>query len=302
MVKPVSIGFIGLGVMGEPMCRNLCLKLKAEDDEADELFSISVFDVQADRASGFSEFGASVCGSIAEIAGASQFVLLSLPGGDELEQVLCGKEGVFDHAQSDSTIVDLSTSPVALTRALADQAETRGLHYVDSPVARTRTAAETGSLAMSVGGDIGVVERVLPLLECMATDITHVGAAGNGQLVKILNNMVLFQTVNALAEAQALAGAAGMDAETLFTALQQGSANSFALGQHAMLALLPGKFPEQAFSVNYAKKDLRYALDLADATDTGLAGARHIDALFEQAIDRGKGEQYWPVIGTLLDD
>ena len=305
MDKPVSIGFIGLGVMGEPMCRNLCLKLQGGVDEADaapELFSISVFDVHTDKATGFSELGASVCGSIAEVAGVSQIILLSLPGGDELEEVLCGKGSVFDHAPTGAIIVDLSTSPVELTRTLAAQATERGLRYVDSPVARTRKAAETGTLAMSVGGDLRVVQRVLPLLECMATDITHVGAVGNGQMVKILNNMVLFQTVSALAEAKALAEAAGMDAETLFTALQQGSANSFALEQHAMQALLPEKFPEQAFSVNYAKKDLRYALELSDATDTNVAGARHIDALFERAISQGKGEQYWPVIGTLVDE
>jgi len=302
MDEPVSIGFIGLGVMGEPMCRNLCLKLCGGGDEAnvaDELLSISVFDVFPEKAAGFSKLGAAVCASIAEVAKDSQVILLSLPGGDELEQVLCGKGGVFDHAQRDAIIVDLSTSPVALTRTLADQAMERGLGYVDSPVARTRKAAETGTLAMSVGGEMGAVQRVLPLLECMATDIMHVGEVGNGQLVKILNNMVLFQTVSALSEAKALAGAAGMDAETLFAALQQGSANSFALEQHGIQALLPEKFPEQAFSVNYAKKDLAYALDLSDSTNTPIAGARHIDALFERAINQGKGELYWPVIGTL---
>lgn len=289
--------------MGDPMCRNLFQKLQAGEDEAsevaDQFFSISVFDLNADKRKSFGDLGAHVCTSVAEIAASSQFIFLSLPGGDEVAEVLRGEDGVFSNAAPKATIVDFSTSPVALTRALANEASELGMRYVDSPVARTRKAAETGTLAMSVGGDTDVVERVRPLLHCMATDVMHVGAVGNGQLVKILNNMVLFQTVNALAEAQALATDAGMDSETLFMALQQGSADSFALQQHGMQALLPANFPEQAFSVNYAKKDLRYALELAEASNTSVAGAENVDKLFERAISQGRGEQYWPVIGDL---
>jgi len=308
MAEPVSIGFVGLGVMGEPMCRNLCLKLKAEvvsdgqTDSSPDLFSISVYDIDAGKAETFAELGAQVCSSLADVARSSEFLLLSLPGGDELRQVLTGQDGVFDHAPAGATIVDLSTSPVVLTREMAAQAKERGLRFVDSPVARTRKAAESGTLAMSVGGDTAVVKQVRPILECMATDVLHVGAVGNGQLVKILNNMVLFETVNALAEAQTLASRFGMEAEVLFDALQQGSANSFALQQHGVQALLPGRFPEQAFSVAYARKDLGYALELAESTGARVKGAQHIDDMFDRAIKSGKGEQYWPVIGTLLDN
>ena len=302
----MSIGFIGLGVMGEPMCRNLCIKLQGNPQvstaaqPSDDLFSICVYDVQADKTTEFKKLGARVCGSVGQLAENSNYILLSLPGGKELKQVLAENGGVFDHAAEGTVIVDFSTSPVALTRELAAIAIERGLHYVDSPVARTRKAAESGTLAMSVGGETSDVERVKPLLECMATDITHVGGVGNGQLVKILNNLVLFQTVNALAEAQELASRAGMDAASLFGALEQGSANSFALHQHGMHAMLPDLYPENAFSVAYAKKDLSYALELADATGTRVEGAQHIDNLFQRAIKNGMGEQYWPVIRTLL--
>lgn len=307
MDKPVSVGFVGLGVMGEPMCKNLCRKLLAgapgseESDSARELFSISVFDIRPGVADSFSALGANVSETLAGVARESEFILLSLPGGEELQQVLTGQGGIFENTRAGATIVDLSTSPVGLTRELANHAQSKGLQYVDSPVARTRKAAEDGTLAMSVGGESGVVERVRPLLECMASDVLHVGAIGNGQLVKILNNMVLFQTVNALAEAKTLATRSGMDAETLFSALQLGSADSFALQQHGANALLPGNFPEQAFSVAYARKDLRYALDLAESSQTTVAGARHIDDLFDRAMQEGYGEQYWPVISKLVD-
>jgi len=281
MSTKTSIGFIGLGVMGEPMCKNLCQKLLLESQGnsasgvSQELFSINVYDVDAARAEGFGVLGAQICANIEQLAKQADIILLSLPGGAEVQQVLIGPSGVYSQARQGVTVVDCSTSPVTLTRELAIQAKEHGIRYVDSPVARTRRAAETGTLAMSVGGDVADVERVRPILECMATDVLHVGAVGNGQLVKILNNMVLFQTVNALAEAQELK-------------------------QHALSALLPEKFPEQAFSVAYAKKDLHYALELAKETETTVTGAQHVDDLFARAISQGYAEQYWPVISALL--
>ena len=188
-----------------------------------------------------------------------------------------------------------------LTRALAAEFEARGARYLDAPVARTRQAAEAGTLSVMVGGDAETFARVQPILACIASEITHCGVIGSGQVTKILNNMVLFETVAALSEAYAIARRAGLDPALLFDTLAKGSADSFALRSHGMKAIIPQTFPERAFSVEYARKDLAYALELAADTKVDAEGARRVDDLFERAIQAGLGEQYHPVISRIVD-
>ena len=118
--------------------------------------------------------------------------------------------------------------------------------------------------------------------------------------MKILNNMVLFETVMALSEAKAISEGAGVSAATLFEAMSKGSADSFALRNHGMKAVVPDVFPPRAFPVSYARKDLGYALRLAQSGGVDAQGARNVDRLFGEAIEKGLGEQYWPVISRLL--
>ncbi len=299
-----NIGFIGLGVMGEPMCRNLCNRLlnRAEGAKGAEgaNVAICVYDLDKTRVKTLLQSGATAAVSVAELSRQSDLILLSLPGDKEVESVLCSADGVFANAAIDTLIIDCSTTSVSLTRSLAETAANYGLHYLDSPVARTRAAAEAGTLAMMVGGEQTHFDRASALLSCMASDVLHVGATGCGQMAKILNNMVLFQTVAALAEAQTMANRAGLSTERLFDALEQGSANSFALTQHGRKAMQTDEFPLQAFSVEYARKDLSYARQLATETSTPVNGADNVDNLFVQAIEAGCGDQYWPVIVQIL--
>ncbi len=120
----------------------------------------------------------------------------------------------------------------------------------------TRQAAEAGTLSVMVGADASTFAKLEPLIATFATDITHCGPVGAGQVVKILNNMVLMQTVVALGEALETAKRAGLDAKLLFETLAKGSADSFALRNHGMKAMLPDTFPERAFSTEYARKDI----------------------------------------------
>jgi 3-hydroxyisobutyrate dehydrogenase-like beta-hydroxyacid dehydrogenase len=177
----------------------------------------------------------------------------------------------------------------------------KGVRYADAPVARTRQAAEAGALSVMVGADAATFAAIRPLLACFAAEITHCGAVGAGQVVKILNNMVLFQTVVALSEALAVARRSGVDGEVLFDTLAKGSADSFALRNHGMRAMLPAEFPERAFAAEYALKDLGYALDLAAAGGLRLAGAEVAGTLLREAIARGYGKQYWPVLSRVVD-
>lgn len=288
-----KLGFIGLGVMGEPMCRNLAAKSGADvvglDRVAEPMTRLAAAGVRAGADVGDVVRGASV-------------VFLSLPSGEAVAALARADGGLLAHIGPGQIVVDLSTSPVELTRELAGEFAQRGATLVDAPVARTRAAAESGTLAVMVGAAPEVFERVRPLIACFATDIALCGPVGCGQVVKIMNNMVLFETVVALAEAKAIGERAGVDPNLLFNTLATGSADSFALRNHGMKAMLPGDFPERAFSVEYARKDLRYALDLARSTGVDARGARNVDDWFAKAIDSGLGDQYHPVISRLIGD
>jgi 3-hydroxyisobutyrate dehydrogenase-like beta-hydroxyacid dehydrogenase len=152
-----------------------------------------------------------------------------------------------------------------------------------------------------VGASPELFAAVEPLIRCFATDVTRCGDAGAGQVTKILNNMVLFQTVNALAEAVAVARRNGVDPALLLDTLSKGSADSFALRNHGMKAIVPGNFPERAFSTEYALKDLCYALELAADAGIKIRGAELIGKVLQEAIDAGSGGAYFPVIAKHID-
>jgi 3-hydroxyisobutyrate dehydrogenase-like beta-hydroxyacid dehydrogenase len=283
-----TIGFIGLGVMGEPMCRNMavksCLRLLASDLDQAPLERLAGHGV--------------VRAELPDIAEQADIVFLSLPSGKEVESVA---RQLLPLMRKGQILVDLSTSPVALTRTLANDFAQRGIDYADAPVARTRQAAEQGTLAIMVGASKPVFDRIESLLVHCASDISHCGTVGAGQMAKILNNMVLFQTVAALGEALALAQSAGVDGKAMFETLTTGSADSFALRNHGMKAVLPGVFPERAFSARYALKDLSYALDLARENGLHLPGAETAERYLKAAIDAGDGDAYWPVISRHIE-
>jgi 3-hydroxyisobutyrate dehydrogenase-like beta-hydroxyacid dehydrogenase len=286
-----TYGFIGVGVMGEPMCRNLRRKTGAR---------VIALDRDPAPLERLAAEGVTPGKSVADAVAASDVVFLSLPSGEAVEQLVHAPDGVMACACSGQIIVDLGTSPVDLTRALSAEFAQRGVTYIDAPVARTRAAAEAGTLAVMVGADEQTFAKVQPLIATFATEITLCGPVGCGQVVKILNNMVLFETVVALSEAKAIGERAGVDPAILFDALSKGSADSFALRNHGMKAVLPDVFPERAFPVSYARKDLAYALRLAGDTGVDARSARVVDAWFEQGIAAGVKDNYWPVVSRLI--
>ncbi|HZN85675.1 MAG TPA: NAD(P)-dependent oxidoreductase [Burkholderiales bacterium] len=290
MTDSKILGFIGTGVMGEPMCRNLAAKSGRR---------VIAWDPSPAPLERLRAAGVAIAVSPAELAAQASILFLCLPGGAQLK-ALC-EDQLLAAARGGLTLVDLGTSGVGLTRALAQRFAARGADYADAPIARTRAAAESGTLSISVGAAPQVFGRIAPFLRCLGSDITHCGGVGGGQLVKILNNMVLFQTVHALAEALALGRRAGMDPALLFDALSKGSADSFALRNHGAKALLPGAYPERAFSVEYAAKDNGYALDLGRETGVRLRGAELLQEVLAEARAGGYGAAYWPVIAKVVD-
>jgi len=285
-----KLGFIGLGVMGEPMCRNLAVK---------QAISVLAYDTQQAPLDRLSQ-AIVAAKSVGQVMRDADLVFLSLPSGEVVAKICEQADGLLENCRAGQIIVDLSTSPVELTRELYEKFKEKGVLLIDAPVARTRAAAESGTLSIMVGAQEAEFEQIKPYLSTFATEITLCGPVGSGQVVKILNNMVLFETVAALSEARAIAQKAGVDPKKLFETLALGSADSFALRNHGLKAIIPGDFPERAFSVEYAAKDLRYALDLAEQTNVDAAGARNVRRLFELAVARGDGERYHPVISRVL--
>jgi 3-hydroxyisobutyrate dehydrogenase-like beta-hydroxyacid dehydrogenase len=287
-----TVGFIGLGVMGEPMCRNLAAKCGRP---------VIAHDIDSGPLERLAAAGVVAAGSVAGVAEGADLIFLSLPGGPELQSVVEGPEGLLATRAPGRTVVDTSTSPVTLTREIAGRFAAAGVDYADAPIARTRAAAEAGTLSIMVGGSAAVFDRVRPFLDCCAAEVTHCGAVGAGQVVKLMNNMVLFQTVVALSEALAVGRRAGVEGAVLFETLAKGSADSFALRNHGMKSILPGTFPERAFPVDYARKDLSYALALAAEMGVETVGAEAARAMLDAASEAGHGARYFPALFNVVD-
>lgn len=287
-----GFGFIGLGVMGEPMCRHLATRLRQP---------VRGLDRDPAPLARLASHGVLAAADVAAAAAGAEAVFLSLPSGEAVEALCRGPAGLLAVIAPDQVVVDLGTSPVDLTRTLAAEFAARGAHWADAPVARTRAAAEAAELSVMVGAGQALFGRIEPWLRTFASEVTLCGPVGSGQVVKILNNLVLFETVLALSEARVLAARAGVDPELLFRTLSKGSADSFALRNHGLKAIIPGEFPERAFPVSYARKDLSYARRLAADAGLELPTAAVLEHWFERAREAGLEQRYFPVISRLLD-
>jgi hypothetical protein len=288
-LRPIAIiGFIGLGVMGEPMCGHLARRSGR---------TVLAHDLRGEPLARLAEFGVTAA-SPEQLAQQCDLILFSLPDGKAVQAVIAALE---PHLAAGQCIVDTSTSPVPLTRAIGARLTGRGIGFADAPVARTREAAARGELSVMVGASDAVFAHVRPILETMGSDVTHCGAVGCGQVVKILNNMLVFQNTAALAEAIALGRRNGVPADVLLPAIALGSGDSFVLRSHGMKSMLPRVFPERAFSTRYAIKDLSYALEMAEAAGVDVPGAQLTMQRLREAERQGHGEEYHPVILQMID-
>jgi 3-hydroxyisobutyrate dehydrogenase len=283
-----TVGFIGLGVMGEAMCRNLAKKGK---------WPVVGLDMQTGPLERLAADGVAKAAAPADLVARADVILMCLPGGREVEAVASQLLGIVRQGQ---TVVDMSTAPPKLMRDLAPHFEAKGVGFADAPVARTRRAAVDGTLSIMVGGSAEVFARIAPVLSTMGTEVTHCGGVGAGQVVKLMNNMVVFETTMAIAEAISIAEASGVDGKLLFETMSKGSADSFVLRNHGLKHLVPQDYPEQAFSVRYAVKDLSYARELAQQSGVSARGADLVAQMFEESIAAGDGERYTPVIRRLM--
>lgn len=283
------MGFIGLGVMGGGMCANIVRKHAGP---------VLAFDVNFDALAAQVANGAQATGSIAEVAQKADIIFLSLPGGKQVTAV-CGE--IAASTTPGSIVVDLSTTSVADARAVGQMLEAKGVYFVDAPVARTRQAAIDGTLSIMVGAPADLFARIEPFLRYMGSDVTQCGELGCGQVVKLINNTLLFEQVAAIAEMMVVAERAGVSGDKLIEAVGLGSGNSFALQTHGKNAMAPRRFPEHAFPAAYALKDLGYAMELSEQMGVDPRMPRLTAEYYQAAIDAGIGEKYFPAIIEVID-
>ena len=284
-----TLGFVGLGVMGSRMCANLVRRSGVP---------VVVYDAVPAAVEQAAEAGAQARDGVAAVAADADVVFLSLPSIAQVETVA---QEILAAPRRPAVVVDMSTSDVIRTRELAQLLAKEGVVLVDAPVARQRQAAEAGTLLITVGADEETFARLHPLLSCMGSDVVHAGGVGTGQVLKIMNNMVLFINMNALAEALAIGRAAGVQPETLFSTLKLGSADSFALRNTASATMLVDEFPAKAFPTDYAIKDLALALQLATDSEVPAGAARQTMELLQRTHDAGLGDAYYPVMIKVIE-
>lgn len=285
-----TIGFIGLGVMGGPMCRNIAIKHPGR---------VLCFDMSPEAVTALSDTKAEAMDSIETLAAQSDIICLSLPGGPQVKKVA----GIIASvARQGAIVVDLSTTTVGSARETAGMLKLHGIDFADCPVARTREAAQQGKLSIMVGATPDLFQRINPVLDYMASDVTHGGDVGAGQVLKLVNNMLVFANTVALAEMVVLGERAGVDADTLMDAVSKGSGDSFVLRNHGKKAMGPRQFPDKSFPPEYVLKDISYVFDLAADTGTALPAAAKARAYYQAAVDNGLGGKYFPAVIQLVEN
>ncbi|HET7218448.1 MAG TPA: NAD(P)-dependent oxidoreductase [Vicinamibacterales bacterium] len=284
------IGFIGLGVMGKPMARNLLARG----------FPLIVHSRSRGPVEELAAAGAQTASSPADVARHAQIILTMVPDSPDVVAVLEGPDGVFSALQRGSLIVDHSTIAPSVARRLAERAATLGASMLDAPVSGGEVGAISASLSIMVGGDEAAFARARPILEAMgnAERIVLIGPSGAGQLCKVCNQMVIGGTLAAVSEAFALARKAGVDPAKVRAALLGGFASSRVLEAHGERILQSNYKP--GFRTRLFAKDLRIAADTLTEHFTPAPVAAAVQQLVAALMASGKEEVDYSALATVL--
>jgi 3-hydroxyisobutyrate dehydrogenase len=272
-----NVGFIGLGIMGTGMANNL---LQAG-------FDLTVWNRTASKADALVQAGARRAKSPADLAAHCDIVVICVSDTPDVEAVLLGDEGVIEGIREGSLVIDCSTISPTQTKRFAQTLRERGVHMVDAPVSGGSEGAARGSLSIMVGGEADQVERAMPILQAMGQSITHVGGNGAGQMVKLVNQILVVNGMLALGEAFLFAQAGGLDLAKTLEAVEGGAAGSWTLSNRGPQVIQRDWRP--GFMIDLQQKDLRLILEAADELGVPVLGCSTTFHLYRVLQSRGLG-------------
>ncbi|MDE2686847.1 MAG: NAD(P)-dependent oxidoreductase [Chloroflexota bacterium] len=297
----MKIGFIGLGNMGGGMAANV---LRAGYD-------LTVHDLRRESATPLLEAGASWADTPAELAASCDIVLTSLPGPREVEAIALGEGGVLEGmvskaaegGESGGVYIDLSTSSPTLIRDIAAQFTEQGLSVLDAPVSGGPVGARTGRLAVMVGGERDVYDRVKPALDAIGDKVSYIGPVGSGSIAKLMHNCIGYGLQTIVAECLTLGVKAGVDPEPLYQAISNGS-----VGRGSSFAntypntFLAGNFDPPSFALRLAHKDVSLALELAREYGVPMSVGNIAHQELTAALNRGWADKDSRIAMTLQEE
>ena len=284
-----KIGFIGLGIMGKPMAKNL---LKAG-------YPLVVHDVDPRPVEELVKSGAEKADSPREVAKRTDVIIAMLPDSADVEQVILAERGVLEGARPGSTIIDMSSIAPLVSRKIFAEAEKKGVEVLDAPVSGGEPAAIQGTLAIMVGGKDKVFDECLDLLRVMGKSVVRVGEVGAGQVTKLANQIIVALNIEALSEAFVLAVKAGVDPDLVYKAIRGGLAGSNVLDAK-MNMILDGNF-KPGFRIRLHQKDLKNALLTATQLDVPLPITSMVQQILGALVNEGKGELDHSAIATFTE-
>ena len=272
----MKVGFIGVGNMGGPMCRNIIKNTNHE---------VIVFDLNADAMKACTDLGASSAASVADVAARCDVVITSLPLPKIVEDVTLGAGGIAENAKAGTVFIDLSTNAPATAKRVAAGMAAKGIEMLEAPVSGGTARAKDGTIVIMVGGDAKVFESNLPLLKSFSGEVIHLGEIGFGSVAKLINNMLAFCNAAAAAEALMMGKRSGIDLKKLDAVIRNASGMSSGYAGMATKAFAGDFAP--SFALDLAHKDMRLAMELAD--ELGVPGLIAPQVLNLQRMARGMG-------------
>lgn len=277
MEKKHMVGFIGLGVMGKPMSKNL---LKAG-------YPLVVYDLIGSKMSELVSIGAEGAGSPKDVSKKCEIIITMVPDSPEVEIAVLGENGVIEGVKEGAIVIDMSSINPFTTRKAGDALAKKGVEMLDAPVSGGEEGAIKGELAIMVGGKEEIFKKSLPLFKSMGKSITYVGELGGGEMMKLVNQLIVAVNIAALSEAFMLGAKAGLSAQTMFQAIRGGLA-----GSKVMETKVP-RFVERnfapGFKIDLHIKDLKNALTAAQELKVPVPFASLVGQVMLALSNKGKG-------------
>jgi 2-hydroxy-3-oxopropionate reductase len=285
-----EVGFVGLGIMGKPMVRNLM--------EAG--YSVTVYDLFGTAMEEVATDGAKTASSAREVAEKASVVITMVPDSADSEAAILGPNGVLEGASSGSRVIDMSSIAPGSSKKIAVACEAAGVDFLDAPVSGGEPGAVAGTLAIMVGGKKDVFDRHLDLMNVMGGSVVHCGDYGAGNTTKLANQIIVAANIEAVAEALVLAKKAGLDPNVVFEAIKGGLAGSNVLNAKGPM-MIAGNF-QPGFRIRLHRKDLRNALLTGDELGVPLPVTGLIQGMLSSLTNDGKQDLDHSAIANFIED